>query len=119
MSRIHNKKQIIDRRKELRNNSTDAEKRLWYFLKNKQLNGRKFTRQHSIGKYIVDFYCSKEQLIIELDGDQHNEDDQKKHDEIRTKYLESLNKRVIRFTNMDVLFKTDNVLNEIENHFRS
>jgi len=105
-----------ERRKSLRNNATDAEKRLWYFLKDKQLQGRKFTCQHGIGKYIVDFYCPGEQLIIELDGEFHKE--QIEYDNARTKYLESLGKHVMRFSNMDVLFETDKVLKEIEKHFR-
>jgi very-short-patch-repair endonuclease len=118
MGRLHTLKIFRQRRKDLRNNATSAEKRLWYFLKGKQLAGRKFTRQHSIGKYIVDFYCSEEQLIIELDGEHHKEEEQVKYDEARTKYLESLNKRVIRFSNMDVLIDTDKVLKEIERNFR-
>lgn len=114
MTRIHSINKLKKRRKDLRNNATDAEKRLWLFLKDKQLKGRKFTRQHSIGKYIVDFYCSQEQLIIELDGEHHKELDQKKSDEERTKYFESIFKHVIRFDNSEVLFDTDKVLREIE-----
>ena len=117
MTKTHSRIELKKRRKELRNNTTDAEKRLWLFVKNKQLHGRKFTRQHSIGKYIVDFYCYEEKLILELDGEQHKE--QIKYDEERTKYLESLGYKVIRFNNMDVLFNTDNVLKEIENNFKT
>ncbi len=118
MTKIHSREELIKRRKELRNNATDAEKRLWLFLKNKQLNGRKFVRQHSIGKYIVDFYCYEEKLIIELDGEQHKETEQMKYDEERTSYLRSLNYKVIRFNNMEVLFDTDTVLDKIEKNFR-
>jgi very-short-patch-repair endonuclease len=116
MPKLHSLNVFKERRKSLRNNATDAEKRLWYFLKDKQLQGRKFTRQHGIGKYIVDFYCPGEQLIIELDGEFHKE--QIEYDNARTKYLESLGKHVMRFSNMDVLFETDKVLKEIEKHFR-
>jgi very-short-patch-repair endonuclease len=117
MTKIHSREEIKKRRKELRNNATDAEKRLWLFLKKKQLCNRKFSRQHSIGKYIVDFYCFEERLIIEVDGVQHYEPEQKTYDDERTKILEALNHKVIRFSNMEVLFDTDNVLKKIEKCF--
>ena len=117
MTKIHSKIEIKKRRKELRNNSTDAEKRLWFFLKHSQLQNHKFTRQHSIGKYIVDFYCFEERLVIELDGAQHYDAKQKVYDAERTKYLESLNHRVVRFDNTEVLFDTDAVLKKIEKLF--
>jgi very-short-patch-repair endonuclease len=68
----------------------DAEAVLWNKLKSKNLDGRKFRRQHSIGKYIVDFYCPSEKLIIELDGDPHGDPVQVWKDTIRDKYLEEL-----------------------------
>lgn len=71
MSKLHNRKHLKDFRKELRNNSTKAESRLWKVLRKRQLEGRKFRRQHSIGNYIVDFYCPEEKLIVELDGAIH------------------------------------------------
>ncbi len=115
MTKIHNKSYLKNLRKKLRNNATDAEKRLWLFLKNKQLKGRKFTRQHSIGNYIVDFYCYEERIIIELDGEHHFEEDQKIYDKERTQYFEMLGFRVIRFRNVEVLFDTDKILRKIEN----
>lgn len=69
---IHNRKYLKQRRKDLRNNATISEKRLWIALKKSQLKGRKFRRQHSIENYIVDFYCPSEKLIIEVDGNMHN-----------------------------------------------
>ena len=119
MTKIHSRMELKNRRRELRHNATDAEKRLWFFIKDRQLNGRKFTRQHSIYKYIVDFYCYKERLIIELDGGHHKENEQMKYDEERTKYLESIGHKVIRFDNTDVLFDTDTVLMKIEKHFKA
>ena len=71
MKNLHNRKYLKDNRKALRNNLTSAEATLWNHLKQKQLQGRKFRRQHSILNYIVDFYCPKEKLIIELDGANH------------------------------------------------
>ena len=63
--------------------------------------------------HLIRFYCPEEKLIIELDGEHHNEDDQKEYDEKRTRYLESLKLRVIRFRNTDVLFDRDRVVKEI------
>ncbi len=117
MTKIHSRAELKNRRKELRTNATDAEKRLWFFLKGKQLCGRKFSRQHSVGRYIVDFYCHEERLVVELDGEQHKEKEQMQYDNERTKYLESLNHKVVRFGNMDVLFNTDAVLKKIERCF--
>ncbi len=88
--------------KNLRKNSTIQEQKLWSLIRNKQLKGLKFTRQYPIGNYIVDFACRKEKIIIELDGGQHNEEENIKYDIKRTKYLEGLGYRVIRFWNTDI-----------------
>lgn len=69
--KLHNRPNLKENRKFLRNNSTSAESVLWTILKNKQGAGMKFRRQHSIGNYIVDFYCTKLNLIIGLDGEYH------------------------------------------------
>ena len=70
---LFNRKGLKSYRSSLRNRSTSAEAELWDILKSKNLDGRKFRRQHSIGNYIVDFCCPSEKLIIELDGDPHGE----------------------------------------------
>ena len=86
--------------KELRKNMTKQEKHLWYdFLKKYPLQ---FYRQRIIGRYIVDFYCPKAKLVIELDGSQHYESDALKYDEIRTEYLNALDLYVLRFSNQDI-----------------
>ncbi len=86
----HNKKSLKNYRKDLRNNQTSAETRLWMLLKKKQLEGRKFRRQHSINNFIVDFYCPSEKLIIELDGQVHynpvSEQEDFKRDSILKEY---------------------------------
>ena len=71
----------------LRRNETKAEKLLWEKLRNNQLEGLKFRRQHPVNIYIADFYCHKFKLIIELDGDYHNQEEQKQKDEVRTEVL--------------------------------
>jgi len=93
-------KKLRDRSSELRNNATKQENRLWYdFLKKYHLQ---FYRQRIIGNYIVDFYCPKVKLVIELDGAQHYEDGAMEYDELRTEYFNSIGLHVSRFTNREV-----------------
>jgi very-short-patch-repair endonuclease len=115
---IHNRKELGSYRKELRNNLTPAEATLWIELKGKQLDGRKFRRQHSVGYYILDFYCPTEKLCVELDGAGHFTPEGIAYDKERTAYLNSLNIRVIRFKNGDVFERMEKVLSEIKSKFR-
>ena len=115
--KIYNRNYLKSRRKELRNNSTKAEIILWKYLKGSQLEGRKFRRQQSIGNYIVDFYCPKERLVIELDGEVHFNKDAIEYDKLRTEYLESKFIKVIRFENKEVIYNIEKVLKTISNNF--
>src|SRR6185503_2282669 len=92
---------------ELRKESTPAERKLWSRIRNDQL-GVTFRRQHAVGNYIADFCSPKAKLIIELDGSQHLE--QEEYDEERTKYLEMLGYKVIRFWNNDVTNNIEGVI---------
>lgn len=92
---------------------TDAEQKLWHRLRRKQIDGLHFRRQAPIGKYVVDFYCHAERLIVELDGGQHEIDAAK--DLVRTLDLENLGFRVIRFWNNEVFENIDGVLESIRN----
>ncbi len=114
---IHIKKILKQRRKDLRNNLTPAEAFLWKLLQHSKLEGKKFRRQHSVGFYILDFYCPAEKLAIELDGAHHFTDDGYKYDQERTKYLESLKIRVVRFENKDIFEAADLVLKKIKDSF--
>ena len=109
---IHNRNDLKQFRKELRSNLTSAEATLWNSLKNSKL-GKKFRRQHSVGSYILDFYCAPERVAVELDGEHHFTEEGLKYDEERTRYLKSLNIRVIRFENVKVFENLDGVLEEI------
>jgi len=109
-TRIHNNPTLKSRRKNLRNEATPAEKKLWSVLQN---NGYKFRRQHSVDYYILDFYCPAERLAIELDGDSHFTDEAIAYDHERTAYLNALNIRVLRFLNTDVYENLDAVCNSI------
>ena len=98
---------------DMRNQPTDAERFLWNALSGKKLEGYKFRRQHIIGNYIADFICLKENLIIEVDGLIHQLPENKANDEERTKWLNSEGFQVIRFTNNEILFGLDKVLEKI------
>ena len=115
---LFNKKSQKPIRSKLRNESTSAEVALWDLLKLKKLDGRKFRRQHSIGKYIVDFYCPSEKLIVELDGNPHGDYIQIEKDIIRDRYLEELGLTVLRFENKFVFQEPEFILNEIKKGFR-
>ena len=119
LSQIHNKSHYKERRKMLRKKLTSAEATLWKLLKSKQLDGRKFRRQHSVDHFILDFYCPSEKLAIELDGENHFTVEGMRYDEKRTKYLERLKIRVIRFENDEVFQSPEGVLAEIKKHFRT
>src|SRR5579872_4184975 len=96
-NQVNNVTYLKDRRKALRNNLTPAEATLWKMLKGSALN-RKFRRQHSIENYIVDFYCPEEKLIIELDGQVHNDPIQSFYDMERRERLEELGNRMLRLS---------------------
>ena len=115
---IFNKKYLKQYRADLRKNLTPAESALWNLLKNKRLEGRKFRRQHSIGDYIVDFYCPAEKLVIELDGDVHGDYFQIEKDSARDIYFEKLGLSVLRFENRFVFQDPEYVLGEIVKTFR-
>lgn len=102
-----------EKRRKLRNNMPQPELILWYYLKNKQLKGYKFRRQVSIGKYVVDFYCPKLKLAIELDGDSHYYPEAKKHDYKRDEWIKRFGINFIRFTNRDIIENKDAVLENI------
>jgi very-short-patch-repair endonuclease len=108
---VYNNKYLKDTRQTLRNRLTPEEAILWNRLKNNHL-GHKFRRQHSIGRFVVDFYCPSKKIVIELDGSQHL--DNEEYDKERTEYFESLKIKVIRFWNSDVNKNLNGVLMKIE-----
>ena len=97
---------------------TSAEAYIWDELKDSQLEGRKFRRQHSINDFIVDFYCASEQLIIELDGNVHLNPTADEKDRRREKILEEMGFKVLRFENRMVFDNLDSVIMEIKDNFR-
>ena len=90
------KRENIEKCRRLRRDQTEAEKKLWSVLRNRELAGGKFRRQFSIGSYILDFYSPENKLCIEADGGQHYEDNGRERDEIRTKELAKLGIELLR-----------------------
>jgi very-short-patch-repair endonuclease len=110
---MYRDQQQRDFARDLRNQPTDAEKRLWHFLRAGKL-GVRFRRQAAIGAYIVDFVCFSHRLIVELDGPQQVEDQGNNHDARRTAWLNSRGFRVIRFRNQALDEDIWGVVEEIE-----
>ena len=96
---------------------TDSEARLWSCLKKKQLKGRRFRRQHSIGNYIVDFFCYSENLVIEVDGDSHNNPSSQQNDVKRDQFLVDHGFKVIRIEALDIKDNIEGVLRAIADSF--
>ncbi len=117
--KINNRKELKEKRRLLRNNLTSAEAKLWKYLQGKKLDGRKFRRQHSVGYYILDFYCPGEKLCVELDGMGHCSNEGHEYDIVRTEYLNSLNIKVCRIENKRVFENLDGVLMEISSYFKT
>jgi len=103
--------ELRQRARELRQSLTEAEIKLWGKLRNRQLRGLKFRRQHPIGSFIADFYCAEHRLVIEIDGKYHQS--QIGYDEYRTKWLIDHGYQVIRFSNDEVIEQVDQVVAKI------
>ncbi len=104
--------------RQLRRNQTSPEKLLWQLLRNRQLFGFKFRRQHQFGNYVTDFYCREAQLVIECDGAVHDLNERWHHDQNRDAYMIPVGLRVLRFSNDQVLNDTEGVLEEIAKYLR-
>ena len=98
-------------RQTLRNNATAPEAILWRILKGKQIESLKFRRQFGLGPYVLDFYCPEIRLCIELDGGVHKTHEQAQYDEIRSKFINENNIKVLRFEN-DVVYRNMNAIVE-------
>lgn len=104
---------IFQRARELRNNATYTEEILWGYLKTKPL-GYKFRRQHPYAIYILDFYCHKKKLVIEVDGNIHEQEEVRAMDNLRQRQLEADGLIVIRFTNQQIKNSLESVIQLIE-----
>ena len=113
---VHNKKSLKEIRRNLRQEATRAEDFLWQHIRNRKLNQLKFKRQHSIGNYIVDFYCASKRLVIEVDGEVHTLSDQIEKDKSRDQNFKEMDFKILRFSNEEVLLKINFVKQEILKH---
>ena len=113
----HNAPELKPRRRELRRSLTPAEALLWHHLQRSKLQGRKFRRQHSVGPYVLDFYCPSERLAIALDGAVHDQELANRRDVLRTTYLAATGVRVIRIENEAVVRNPEGVLASITRCF--
>ena len=110
---IFNDGAMKERRRKLRREQTAAEALLWTYLRGRRLMGWKFKRQFSVGAFVIDFYCCAARLAVEIDGSTHELTAVKESDAEKELYLKSLNIRVLRFTNEEVLSSCDTVLNRL------
>ncbi len=108
------KRNNIENCRKLRRNQTDAERKLWLILRNRQLSGVKFRRQFPVGRYILDFYSPEYRLGIEADGGQHYEDKGKSEDGLRTRELARQGVKIVRFSDLDILNNINGVYETIQ-----
>jgi len=114
--RIHNRKSMKEIRRNLRHSLTPAETTLWKALQGSKLGGKKFRRQHSVGNYVVDFYCPECKLAIELDGEKHFNSLASEYDLRRTEFLKRCDIEVLRFENRAVFEHSEGVMEAIRRH---
>ena len=115
LAQLHEGAKVLTQQhaRELRHRETEAEEKLWSLLRNRQLKGKKFRRQHAIASYIVDFYCNESKLAIELDGNFHNAIEVKEYDNSRTVLLNEIGITVLRFWNEEITNDSAKVLQKI------
>ena len=114
MTKHFNKTSEKEKRRALRKDQTFCEKILWRYLRDRQLLGCKFRRQYSIDQFVIDFYSTEIKFAIELDGDVHNNPDQKEYDVKRQEYLETFGITFLRITNDELLGNANLVFAKIE-----
>jgi very-short-patch-repair endonuclease len=114
---IHTLPELHTFRTKLRKHLTPAEASFWNLVKNSQLDGRKFRRQHSVGRYILDFYCPSERLAVELDGEIHLHERAIKYDQERKLFLTHFGIKVLRFENRLVFEAREWLANRIKGEF--
>ncbi len=113
MTQHFNRKEMQERRRQLRKDMTYCEKLVWLYLRKRQTKER-FLRQYSIDKFVIDFYCPKLKLAVEIDGSIHKQEEQKKYDEDRQSYLENFGITFVRIENEELFCNADKAFGKIE-----
>ncbi len=116
MPHVYMRKDIQHTRSALRKRMTAPELVFWTAVRARKLNGYKFRRQYSVGRYVVDFYCAEKRIGIEIDGDSHFTEDQKKYDEVRKEFISELGIQLLRYTNEEIMKNLSGVLEDVSNH---
>jgi very-short-patch-repair endonuclease len=119
MTRIYNRRTQTEKRRMLRRSMSKAEVLLWGHLSRKQILGYKFRRQYGVDQYVIDFYCPKLKLAVEIDGPSHVEDGAGEYDKMRQSYIEALGIRFLRFQNDEIYEDMQSVLESIATRIRS
>ncbi len=119
MTLAYNRHEELEKRRSLRRQSPETERRLWKALRGRQLEGFKFGRQYSVGPYVLDFYCPALKLALEADGPTHDSLDAQEYDTERQHYIEAHGIRFLRFTNAQIRDQPDQVLSLILTTARS
>ena len=114
MKRIFNRTEEKEKRRKLRNNMTNAEKLLWERIRNRQLRNKRFLRQYSVVKYVIDFYCPEIKLAIEVDGDTHESEEEILYDKNRQEEIENFGISFLRIKNEEIFVNIDKVILKIE-----
>jgi very-short-patch-repair endonuclease len=113
MGRIYNRKKDKEKRRYLRRHMPKSEVILWSKLKNRQMHGERFLRQFGVDAYVLDFYCPRLKLAIEVDGDSHFVPGAEEYDTVRQEHIEAYGIRFLRFTNADVCRNINGVCQRI------
>ncbi|OGY36119.1 MAG: hypothetical protein A3E36_00860 [Candidatus Andersenbacteria bacterium RIFCSPHIGHO2_12_FULL_45_11b] len=113
MPQVYTRKDIKPTRSALRKRMTAPELVFWTAIRSRKLKGYKFRRQYSTGRYIIDFYCPKVRLGVEIDGDSHFTNNQKQYDALRQEYINALGIKILRYTNDEIMKNLNGVLEDI------
>ncbi|QQR61336.1 DUF559 domain-containing protein [Candidatus Uhrbacteria bacterium] len=116
MQKLYNDPSHKELRRQLRRESTIFERALWEYLRDRRLGGMKFRRQYGVDRYVLDFYCPKTRLAIEIDGPIHEERDTECYDKERDAFLQAHNIHVLRFTNEELKTNLKHVIQCIEGY---
>jgi very-short-patch-repair endonuclease len=114
MTRIFNRAREKEKRRELRNDMTNAERLLWKRIRRRQIRNKRFLRQFSVGKYIIDFYCPEIRLAVEVDGDTHSSDEEIESDKNRQTEIENFGISFLRFKNEEIFRNIEKVILRLE-----
>jgi very-short-patch-repair endonuclease len=118
MTKHYNKSSEKEKRRKLRQYQTNAEELVWRYLRNKQMLGYQFKRQYSIDHFVIDFYCPELKLAVELDGESHNNPEQREYDIKRQKYLEEFNIKFVRIKDEELLGNPNKAFLKIEDSIK-